>query len=458
MTNRDCRSIKVTNASPKAIERLDEIANDILLMIGDPLEKCEALIEDEPDIPFAYCLSACLRLSSAKQSERELASADLNRALCLPMNNRERHYVEAAFAWQAGQIESCLRAWEHQSAAEPLDLLTVRMLHDLYFWMGDAEKLRDGTARVLNAYDKEIPGYYLLMGMHAFGLEESGDYTQAQEAADLALWDRPNDVWAVHAVAHVHEMRNDPDAGVKFLRSRHDDWSHNNFLAGHNWWHLSLFLLEQERFERVLGLYDRSIRGERSCMFTDLNDACALLWRLHLFNVDVGDRWESLADDWSSVIDNAIWPFYVSHGVIAFAGAGRINECDALIARMKQIADEENTYASMMRIAGVPFSRAIRAFAAKEYECCIEVLLNCRYALRLFGGSHAQRDIAHLTLLEASRRAGQQGLTRALLSERRAKRPNNLRSHRLMAQCLMELGQTSLAERHHTQANALTIQ
>ena len=455
MTNRDCRSVEVSNASAGAIKCLDEITKNVLLMSGDPLEQCRTLIEEEPDIPFAYCLSACLRLGSAKQSERELASADLDQALRLPMNSREQHYVEAALAWQAGQIESSLRAWERQSAAQPLDLLTVRMLHDLYFWMGDAEKLRDGTARVLSAYDEDIPGYFLLNGMHAFGLEESGDYVRAQEAANIALSDEPSDVWAVHAMAHVHEMRNEPEAGIKFLRGRHDDWSHDNFLAGHNWWHLGLFLLEQERFDRVVDLYDRSIRTQDSSLFTNLNDACALLWRLHLCNVDVTDRWVTLAEDWAGVVDDAVWPFYVSHGVIALAGAGRINECDALIARMEQAAAQGNTYASMIRIAALPFSRAIRAFSVSDYQSCIEGLLDCRYKLRAFGGSHAQRDIAHLTLLEASHRAGEHTLTRALLSERLGKNPNSPRSHRLMGECLIGLGESLMAEHYRARAKTL---
>lgn len=458
MAHRDCRAIPVSTASNAAVQRLDEIANEVLLMVGDPLEKCGELIAEEPDISFAHCLSACLRLGTAKQSERALAAADLGRASALPMNNRERNYFEAASAWQAGELEQCVRAWERQCTSQPLDLLAVRMLHDLYFWLGDAEKLRDGTAQVLPAYDADVPGYGLLRGMHAFGLEESGDYTRAEEEANIALSHEPRDVWAVHAMAHVLEMRNDAGGGIRFLRERHDDWSHDNFLAGHNWWHLSLFLIEQERFDRVLDMYDRSIRRDGSCLFIELNDAAAVLWRLQLMNVDVGERWVTLAEDWASVVDNAVWPFYISHGVIALAGAGRLDECDALIARMERAAKHDETYSSMMHTAGLPLSRAIRAFAAENYSACIEGLLACRYHLRAFGGSHAQRDIAHLTLLEAARRAGEKELTRALLSERLGKKPNSPRTHRLMGECLSGFGEETQAARYQQQAESLAAQ
>lgn len=34
----------------------------------------------------------------------------------------------------------------------------------------------------------------------------------------------PDDGWAVHAVAHVYEMRAELDKGLKFMESREKDW------------------------------------------------------------------------------------------------------------------------------------------------------------------------------------------------------------------------------------------
>ncbi len=34
----------------------------------------------------------------------------------------------------------------------------------------------------------------------------------------------PNDAWAVHAIAHVYEMRGEVDKGLKFMEGREKDW------------------------------------------------------------------------------------------------------------------------------------------------------------------------------------------------------------------------------------------
>ncbi|MFO1265635.1 MAG: hypothetical protein U1F67_01760 [Rubrivivax sp.] len=76
--------------------------------------------------------------------------------------------------------------------------------------------------------------------MHAFGLEETGDYARAERGGQRAIELEPRDTWAWHAVAHVHEMRNAPEDGIAWLLNA-AHWSRDSFFAAHNWWHLALF-------------------------------------------------------------------------------------------------------------------------------------------------------------------------------------------------------------------------
>jgi len=57
-----------------------------------------------------------------------------------------------------------------------------------------------------------------------------------------------------------------------------------------------------------------------------------------------------------------------------------------------------------------------------------------------FGGSHAQRDIVHLTLIEAALRDGQSGLARALAAERTALKPASPFNWSLTARSLAASG------------------
>ena len=61
----------------------------------------------------------------------------------------------------------------------------------------------------------------------------------------------------------------------------------------------------------------------------------------------------------------------------------------------------------------------------------VELLSPIRYAFPALGGSHAQRDVYQLTLIEAALRSKQATLAQALLAERSALRPNSAHDRRL---------------------------
>ena len=74
----------------------------------------------------------------------------------------------------------------------------------------------------------------------------------------------------------------------------------------------------------------------------------------------------------------------------------------------------------MTRDVGLPLARGLLAFSRGAHAACIDELLAIRQQAHRFGGSHAQRDVVHLTLLEAALRAGRAPLAQALAAERTA--------------------------------------
>ena len=67
---------------------------------------------------------------------------------------------------------------------------------------------------------------------------------------------------------------------------------------------------------------------------------------------------------------------------------------------------------------GLPACRAVLAFVEDRHDDVIAELMPIRRILNRFGGSHAQRDALHRTLLESALRSGRYELARALTSER----------------------------------------
>ena len=170
----------------------------------------------------------------------------------------------------------------------------------------------------------------------------------------------------------------------------------------------------------------------------DLVDASALLWRLHLRGVDVGQRWHELADCWEPLAADGFYAFNDAHAMMTFVADGRDKAVDALLAAQQQAMIGSTGNARMTWEVGYPLCAALRAFGRGDYATCIGLLRPLRSRLNRFGGSHAQRDVFDLTLIEAARRDNHYALLRALANERIGMKPEsplNRRYRQIASRC-----------------------
>ena len=65
--------------------------------------------------------------------------------------------------------------WERILADHPTDALALRLVQDAYFFLGRSAAIRDCAERVLPAWDRDNPLAGFVLGLYAFGLEETGD-------------------------------------------------------------------------------------------------------------------------------------------------------------------------------------------------------------------------------------------------------------------------------------------
>ena len=312
------------------------------------------------------------------------------------------------------------------SRTQPRDALALQTAHLMDFYRGDALNLRNRVSRVMPHWDASVPGHSYVLGMHAFGLEEMNQYPEAEAAALRALSLQPKDGWAVHAAVHVMEMQGRIDEGVAFLRTREADWAPDNAFAFHNFWHLALFCMDGARYQDALALFDRHVHPEPAAYILSLVDATALLWRLHLEGVDVGDRVMRIADDWEARLRQESGLLRIqrrARGDGVRDGRTRRRNARARCAHGRRGAGADPAAARSPPRSAFRSREGSRRLRAAGTPNAIDAIEPVRDTAHRFGGSHAQRDLLTLTLIEAAIRAGDGARARHYTAERRMHKP-----------------------------------
>jgi tetratricopeptide (TPR) repeat protein len=436
-------------ASPTTIELYDRAIDRFIRFHPDVVDLAGALTADERPAPMASALVAYLHLMSTDADDLPVARSALDALSTIEANDRERAHAAAIRAWLDGDWHGAAALLDDLLGNWPTDILALMLGHQLDFFLGDAQNLRDRPMRTLRELDAGHPHVDFVRGMAAFGLEEAGHYSQALDAGLAAVEANPDDVWGIHAVVHTYEMQGRVDEGIQFLDGDGTQWKSGNLFTVHNWWHLALYHLEAGRPEQSLAIYDGEIHHAQSAGAPiEMLDGSALLWRLVLDDVDTGDRFAALAESWAPKVAGEPWyAFNDLHAVLALAGAGRRDDVRTVIERRERWLDgATGSNARMTAEIGLPSCRSILAFVEERYDDVIDQLMPIRRNLARFGGSHAQRDALQRTLLEASLRAGRYGLARSLTSERLGVREASVYGWSQRARAMRGLGAETAAD------------
>ena len=337
--------------------------------------------------------------------------------------SRERYYVDALRHWLAGRVSGAVAAMEQVLGTAPGDPLAMKLSQAIRFIMGDAGGMRESVERLLPTYAPDHPARGYLLGCHAFALEETGEYVRAEIAGRQALWMAPDDAWGLHAVAHVYDMTGRTRQGLDWLSAREAAWAHCNNFAYHVWWHKALMHLDQGQIDEVLELYDRRIRAESTDDYRDIANGASLLMRLELEGIDVGGRWEEMAEISAHRTADGCLIFADLHYLLALEGGGRNGDSAALLARMRRDAGRHHCEAdARMAVPGLEAAEGVRAFAEARYDTAFRHLAQARSSLQLAGGSHAQRDVFERLTIDAGLRTGRMDKAEQFLNERQARR------------------------------------
>jgi hypothetical protein len=424
---RDHFGLAISSGTARSTAAYEQSLTLLHGFFGNPLAVIDAALAEEPEFLAGHALRAALLITSGEKRAVPELRATVERAEALIArgrgNPRERAHIAAARLWLDGDFVRASDAYNRLALEHPRDMLAQQVSHLCNFYFGRATWLRDHPAAALPHFRADEPPRGFLLGMQAFGLEECGEYARAEEAARAALALNRRDPWAVHAGAHCFEMQGHSSEGIAWLQERVADWSEDNALAVHNFWHMALFCLDAGESKRALELYDSKIRNPSSELMLDLVDASALLWRLKLCGIDVGQRFAELAAVYRKVQEEGYYAFNDVHAIMAYAGADARGDVERVLAGLERTAGQPGSNAELARDVGLPAARGLSAFAAGDYARATDLLFGVRAHAARFGGSHAQRDVLDFTLAVAAQRAGQLELARALVAARTARRP-----------------------------------
>ena len=418
----DPRGNPVSTRSSDAVDATEQALWRMMSFYGTPVDELANAHAADPQWPLPLLMHAGFLLSLTEPSVVPGARALLDRAepMIVHANHRERDHLVALHTVLAGDWHGACREWEAILLQHPRDALALQWAHLFDFYRGDATNLRQRVARVLPEWDERDALHPYLLGLYAFGLEECQLYAEAEDTGRRALAGAAKVPWAIHAVAHVMEMQGRHVEGAAWMQRWHDDWAIGNGFVGHLGWHHALFAIEALDHAGALQRFDAHLRADPAQITLQRLDAAALLWRLHLLDLDVGARWRELAEGWADAEQGAgRYPFNDLHALLALIGSGDLARARAWVALAESRADLHPA----AREVGLPLMRGVLAYAEARHDDALNLLYPVRAIAHRFGGSHAQRDLIDQTLIASAACAQDRSVGRALLNERRLAKP-----------------------------------
>jgi tetratricopeptide (TPR) repeat protein len=380
-----------------------------------------------PDFALGQAIRgiSCLLLGRAEMVEiaRQAYAAALTGA---PATMREIAFVHALGDWLGGRPSRAAARMEVILSLNPRDALAMKMVQAIHFVMGKPDAMRASVEAILPAWTDDHPARGYILGCHAFTLEETGEFAQAERIGRDGVALAPDDAWGLHAVAHVYDSTGRARAGLDWLTGREAAWAHCNNFRFHVWWHRALMHLDLGEYEAALALYDADIRAEKTDDYRDISNAASLLARLELEGVNVGERWEELADLSENRATDGCLAFADLHYMLALCGGARDQAAAGLIARMQATRPVGHEAQRVIAHPGLHIAQGLQSFAGGEYASAWMHLRAGRADLQQIGGSHAQRDIFDRITIEAALRSGYSEAAEALLRDRMARRAGTI--------------------------------
>jgi len=411
----DAQGLALTTASNAAASGYDHAMESYVRYRADAIDRLQAAVALDAEAPLPHVIQGAFLLfaNRADLVETAAATAATAQRLAARATPRERAHAAALDAWVADDMDRALGIWSAILAEHPRDLLAFRLHHHNAFWAGRRPDMLESSTAALAQWDATVPGWPSVLGCHAFACEENGALAEAEATGRQAATLAPDDLWAVHAVAHVLETTSRRGEGIAWIDAHTPQIAGGNTLRHHLFWHQALYRLDDGDGDGALALYDREVRDldgpltrQQPDLATDIQNAASLLFRMQLRGMAVGERWAELADKAEARIGDCRSAFTLPHWMMALTEAGRLDAAERLLAAMRAITPRGGHTAMAVARGALPVCEALLHRATDAPEAAFAALRPAMPHLGLMGGSHAQHDVLGQLFLDVTRRVG----------------------------------------------------
>ena len=122
-----------------------------------------------------------------------------------------------------------------------------------------------------------------------------------------------------------------------------------------------------------------------------MQNAASTLFRLQRLGVDVGNRWDELADKAEARIGDCVSAFTLPHWLMALTATGRTAAAERMIEAMRAFANGRGTVPRIVRDYALPIAEAQFAYAAGRYADAVALMRPAIGGMYELGGSPPSR-------------------------------------------------------------------
>jgi len=372
------------------INSFNECIDSYIYFKKDALQKTNKLIENKPDFNAPKLLKTVLLLFSRDTKKIKLATETLNSISVDKINNYFYKYLEVVNLWIKNDLKNLLNKLELIIKDNPKDIFAIRLFHFNNIFLGIDNKFLNKHEEILSNWSEDDRNYNLILGMTSYAYEENNIIDKAKILALNSLKQSSNDLWSWHALLHVHDNENNNSIN-DIDNFNNIDWSIYGPIKRHIWWHQSLILFYNQKYEKSLKVFDNYFSSSE-IFYLDFCNACSFLLRLHYKGIDVKDRMDKLKDFAEFFKNQHILPFIDYHLIFYYLYYNNQDYFQYLEERMEKNYLENSFKENYLNY----LKPIINSF--KSNELLNENIIKSQF--KYLGGSFAQRELIFLSLIQ----------------------------------------------------------